>query len=98
MGKSLRTSVWGETDPVLSRIGNTPLVPLQRIGSEFKSARILAKLESFNPAGSVKDRAAYQMIRAAEQSGQLTRDKIILDATSGNTGIAYAMIGARKGY
>ncbi len=87
-----------DADTLLRTIGNTPLIPLQRIGHEFSRVRVLVKAEWFNPGGSVKDRPAYRMIRAAEMSGQLTRDKIILDATSGNTGIAYAMIGARRGY
>jgi cysteine synthase B len=60
--------------------------------------QIFAKLESLNPGGSVKDRTAYYMIKNAEESGELTRDKIILEPTSGNTGIAIAMIGAAKGY
>jgi cysteine synthase B len=87
-----------ESDALLRTIGNTPLIPLLRIGREFPHVRILAKAEWCNPGGSVKDRPAYRMIRAAELSGQLTPDKIILDATSGNTGIAYAMIAARRGY
>jgi len=88
-----------DPDALLRTIGNTPLIPLRRVGAEFAPrVRIFAKAEWFNPGGSVKDRAAYRMIRAAELSGQMTRDKIILDATSGNTGIAYAMIAARRGY
>ncbi len=87
-----------DPDVLLRTIGNTPLIPLPRIGAEFPNVRIFAKAEWFNPGGSVKDRPAYRMIRVAELSGELTRDKIILDATSGNTGIAYAMIGARRGY
>lgn len=82
---------------VLRTIGDTPLIPIRRI---FRSehVRILAKAEWFNPGGSVKDRPAYHMIRIAEESGALTPEKPIIDATSGNTGIAYAMIGAAKGY
>jgi cysteine synthase B len=87
-----------DSDALLRTIGNTPLIPLLRIGGEFPGVRILAKAEWYNPGGSVKDRPAYRMIRAAELSGQLTTDKTILDATSGNTGIAYAMIAARRGY
>src|SRR5579863_5807877 len=87
-----------DSDALLRTIGNTPLFPLLRIGKEFPRVRILAKAEWYNPGGSVKDRPAYRMIRAAELSGQLTPSKIILDATSGNTGIAYAMIAARRGY
>jgi cysteine synthase B len=87
-----------DSDALLRTIGNTPLIPLLRIGKEFPGVRILAKAEWYNPGGSVKDRPAYRMIRAAEVSGQLTPAKTILDATSGNTGIAYAMIAARRGY
>jgi cysteine synthase B len=83
---------------VLSRIGWTPLLRLQRVVSEFPHVEILAKAEWFNPGGSVKDRAALAMILEGEQSGRLRAGKTILDATSGNTGIAYAMIAAARGY
>ena len=83
---------------LLDRIGNTPLLALDRISAEFPSVQILGKAEWFNPGGSVKDRAAYAMIREGERTGALKPGKIILDATSGNTGIAYAMIGAALGY
>ena len=84
---------------VLSRIGNTPLIPLLRVGRSLsRDVKVYAKAEWYNPGGSVKDRAALNMIREGERSGRLTADKIILDATSGNTGIAYAMIGAIEGY
>jgi cysteine synthase B len=82
---------------ILSAIGNTPLVELTNLNTNAK-VRILGKLEGSNPGGSVKDRPAYYMIKKAEESGQLTKDKIILEPTSGNTGIALAMIGAAKGY
>ena len=84
-----------DSDALLRTIGNTPLIPLLRVGN---GKRIFLKAEWFNPGGSVKDRPAYRMIRAGELSGRMTPDKIILDATSGNTGIAYAMIAARRGY
>ncbi len=84
-------------DTILSAIGNTPLVELKRINPNPK-VRILAKLEGNNPGGSVKDRTALYMINAAEEDGSLTKDKTILEPTSGNTGIALAMIGAAKGY
>jgi len=84
-----------DPDALLRTIGNTPLIPLLRTGN---NKRIFLKAEWFNPGGSVKDRPAYRMIRAGELSGQMTSEKIILDATSGNTGIAYAMIAARRGY
>lgn len=83
---------------VLDRIGWTPLVRLERVGREFPHVEILAKAEWFNPGGSVKDRAAYAMIQDGERTGKLVSGKTILDATSGNTGIAYAMIGAARGY
>ncbi len=82
---------------ILAGIGNTPLVELNGIKHNSK-VRILGKLEGNNPGGSVKDRPAYYMIKNAEESGALTSDKIILEPTSGNTGIALAMIGAAKGY
>ena len=82
---------------ILSTIGNTPLVELEVLNPNPK-VRILAKLEGNNPGGSVKDRPAYYMITKAEQSGELTKGKTILEPTSGNTGIAIAMIGASKGY
>jgi len=82
---------------ILDRIGNTPLIPITRL-NPYKDVRILAKVESFNPGGSVKDRIAYQMILEAEESGALTPDKIVLEATSGNTGIGLAMVCAVKGY
>ncbi|MBI3318531.1 MAG: cysteine synthase family protein [Candidatus Omnitrophica bacterium] len=83
---------------VLGRIGKTPLIPLRKIGEEFSGVTLLAKAEWFNPGGSVKDRAAHGIVLKAEEAGHLTREKILLDATSGNTGVAYAMIGAAKGY
>jgi S-sulfo-L-cysteine synthase (O-acetyl-L-serine-dependent) len=82
---------------VLESIGNTPLVELKNVNPNPK-VRILAKLEGSNPGGSVKDRPAYYMIKKAEQDGMLTPDKIILEATSGNTGIGLAMVAAARGY
>ena len=82
----------------LDRIGNTPLVRLARIGKEFPSVQILGKAEWMNPGGSVKDRAASNIVAQAQASGKLTSGKILLDSTSGNTGIAYAMIGAAQGF
>ena len=84
-------------DGVLSVIGNTPLVRLRRVRPN-PNVEVWAKLESFNPGGSVKDRVAQSMIEAAEASGELTHDKIILEATSGNTGIGLALVGAVRGY
>jgi len=87
-----------EAEPLLATIGNTPLVRLERIPREFPGIEIFAKAEYFNPGGSVKDRAAMSMVLDGERSGKLNHDRIILDSTSGNTGIAYAMIGANRGY
>src|ERR1051325_632270 len=79
-------------------VGNTPLLRLRHIAAQARGVEIYAKAEWFNPGGSVKDRPALSMILEGERTGQLTRDKIILDATSGNTGIAYGWIGAARGY
>ena len=83
---------------VLDLIGNTPLLRLERIGREFPNVEFAAKAEWFNPGGSVKDRPALSMIQAGLTSGALSPGKTIIDATSGNTGIAYAMIAAAMGY
>ena len=85
-------------DEIFARVGQTPLFPLRRIGAEFRQVEIYAKAEWFNPSGSVKDRAAREIILTAERNGDLTPDKVILDATSGNMGIAYATLGAARGY
>ncbi|MGQ9571609.1 MAG: PLP-dependent cysteine synthase family protein [Dehalococcoidia bacterium] len=82
---------------ILEIIGNTPLVELRNV-SPNPWVRIFAKLEGQNPGGSLKDRIAYYMIKAAEESGELTPDRIILEATSGNTGIGLALIGTLSGY
>jgi len=80
-------------------IGNTPLLCFRRVEAGLApTVQVLAKAEWYNPGGSIKDRAAWNIIRAAEEAGQLTTDKTLIDATSGNTGIGYAMIGAAKGY
>jgi cysteine synthase B len=84
---------------LLSLVGNTPLLRLRAIARDLSpGVELYAKAEWFNPGGSVKDRPALNMIVDGERTGRLARGKIILDATSGNTGIAYAMIGAAKGY
>jgi S-sulfo-L-cysteine synthase (O-acetyl-L-serine-dependent) len=88
-----------ERSSLLAAIGNTPLFRLRRVTDGVPAGvEVYAKGEHLNPGGSVKDRAALAMILAGEQSGKLTPGKVILDATSGNTGIAYAMIGAALGY
>jgi len=81
-------------ESLLDRIGNTPLLRLQRVGQEFPSVEFCAKAEWFNPGGSVKDRPALSMIQAGLTTGALHPGKTIIDATSGNTGIAYAMVAA----
>lgn len=81
---------------ITALIGNTPLVRIEQ--AHYKRVEIWAKLEYLNPGGAVKDRTALAIIDDAERSGKLVRGKTILDATSGNTGIAYAMIGAARGY
>ena len=83
---------------VIDRIGNTPLIRIQRLAAELPQVEIYAKAEYFNPGGSVKDRPALNMIQDGERSGMLTPDKVLIDSTSGNTGIAYAMIAAARGY
>ena len=83
---------------ILDRIGNTPLLRLRNIGKEIPGVTLLAKAEWFNPGGSVKDRAAAGIVTAAEKAGRLDKTKVLLDASSGNTAIAYAMIAAAKGY
>ena len=87
-----------EAEPLLATIGNTPLLRLDKISSEFRGVEIFGKAEYFNPGGSVKDRSASNMVLDGERSGKLNHSRVILDATSGNTGIAYAMIGANRGY
>jgi len=83
---------------VLDMIGRTPLVRLHQFERETPGVELYAKAEWQNPGGSVKDRAAARMILDGEASGQLTAGRTILDATSGNTGIAFAMVGAARGY
>src|SRR5215467_10382913 len=83
---------------VFDMIGRTPLVRLHQFERDIPNVELYAKAEWQNPGGSVKDRAAARMILEGERSGRLTREKTIVDATSGNTGIAYAMIGAARGY
>jgi cysteinyl-tRNA synthetase len=82
---------------ILDEIGHSPIVPINRL-NPYKNVSIYAKMEAFNPAGSVKERIALSMIEAGEKSGELTPDKIVLEATSGNTGIGLAMVCAVKGY
>jgi len=95
--KSTSLSPYQKGDSIESNIGNTPLIRLRRITSDL-SVTVLAKAEYLNPGGSVKDRAALAMILEGERTGRLRPGMTILDATSGNTGIAYAMIAASRSY
>ena len=84
-------------EDIIHSIGNTPLIKINKLNSN-KNVTIYAKIEGSNPTGSIKDRIALKMIEQAEIEGKLTKDKIIIEPTSGNTGIAIAMIAAVKGY
>lgn len=84
-------------DSVVQAIGNTPMIRLDRIGREVPGVELYLKLEFANPGGSVKDRPALRMIEQAIASGELSDDKILIDATSGNTGVAYSLVGAALG-
>ncbi|MCB0235457.1 MAG: pyridoxal-phosphate dependent enzyme, partial [Anaerolineae bacterium] len=86
-----------QTGSILEQIGNTPLLDLSELVGR-PDVQLFAKAEWFNPGGSVKDRAALRIIEDAERAGQLTPGRTLLDATSGNTGIGYALVGAAKGY
>ncbi len=98
METAQKSSAAMQTRSVVDLIGNTPLLAFNRVFDHLLPVQIFLKAEWYNPGGSVKDRAALNMILQGERNGTLTRDKIILDATSGNTGIAYAMIAAERGY
>lgn len=86
------------TPGITRLIGHTPLLRVRLFEREYPDVEVYAKAEWFNPGGSVKDRAALAMIEDGEKTGALTRDRTIVDSTSGNTGIAYALVGAAKGY
>jgi S-sulfo-L-cysteine synthase (O-acetyl-L-serine-dependent) len=85
-------------DAVLARIGNTPLLPLDALLPNLPAVQLLGKAEWYNPGGSIKDRAAANIVSEARRTGKLAPGKILLDSTSGNTGIAYAMLGAALGF
>ncbi len=95
---ALRLETGRPDGSILERIGDTPLLRLRRIAEPYPGVEIHAKAEFLNPGGSIKDRAALSMIVEGERSGALTPGRVILDASSGNTAIAYAMIGATLGY
>ncbi len=92
------SAVRSQAEWMLDTIGNTPLLRLEKISRPYPGVEILGKAEFYNPGGSVKDRAALNMILDGERSGKLNHSRVLLDSTSGNTGIAYAMIGAVRGY
>ncbi len=85
-------------DRVVDLVGNTPLLRLRKVAAHTPDVEVYVKLEFMNPGGSVKDRPALRMIQDAIRDGKLTKDKVLIDATSGNTGVAYSMIGAALGY
>ena len=86
-------------DKIIDTVGGTPLVELHNLGKKYNlKAKILAKVESFNPAGSVKDRIAKAMIEEAEKQGLINKDTVLVEPTSGNTGVGLAMVAASKGY
>src|SRR6266487_3003874 len=95
--QQITNAVQGPQD-LLSLIGNTPLLRFQRIGRELPEVEFYAKAEWANPGGSVKDRPAMNIILEGERAGLMSQSKVLVDSTSGNTGIAYAMICAAKGY
>src|SRR5260370_2697999 len=86
------------TPGITRLVGNTPLLRVRLFEREFPRVEVYAKAEWFNPGGSVKDRAALSMIEDGERSGALSPERTIIDSTSGNTGIAYALVGAANGY
>ena len=87
-----------EEVPSLGLIGNTPLLPITALQNEYPDFKVFAKQEWRNPGGSLKDRPVRRMLLEAIEDGSLTKDKIILDSSSGNAGIAYAMLGRALGY
>jgi cysteine synthase B len=95
---SLRLLRSRRLDNVIDAIGNTPLLRLKKVAAHVPDVDVYVKLEFMNPGGSVKDRPALRMMQDAIADGRLTSDKILIDATSGNTGVAYSMIGAALGY
>jgi len=92
---SIRTA---GVDSILRLVGRTPLLRIHHFDERYPDLEVYAKAEWFNPGGSVKDRAALAMVEDGERRGALTRDRILIDSTSGNTGVAYALVGAAKGY
>src|SRR5260370_18778988 len=98
MGQQSAATAAPPVGGILDRVGNTPLLRIRLFEAAAPDVEVYGKAEFMNPGGSVKDRPALRMIEEGERSGRLTRDKVILASTSGNTGIAYAWIGAAKGY
>ena len=93
-----QTAAWPAGEALLERIGNTPLLPLDALTRDLPTIQLLGKAEWYNPGGSIKDRAAASIVTEARRTGKLAPGKILLDSTSGNTGIAYAMLGAALGF
>jgi cysteine synthase B len=85
-------------ESIVEAVGNTPMLRLRTLEKDAPGTKIYLKLEYANPGGSVKDRPARQMMLDAIEDGRLTNDKILIDATSGNTGVAYSLFGAAMGY
>ena len=98
LGRDSYTEMMPGGHAITELVGNTPLLRIRLFEDRYPDLEVYAKAEWFNPGGSVKDRAALAMIEDGERRGALTRDRIIIDSTSGNTGIAYALMGAAKGY
>src|SRR5690606_11800046 len=95
---SLRLHRSRRLESVVDAVGNTPLLRLNKVASTAPSVEVYVKLEFMNPGGSVKDRPALKMMLDAIKTGRLRKDKILIDSTSGNTGVAYSMLGAALGY
>ena len=85
-------------DSIVELVGRTPLLRIRHFEDRYPDVEVYAKAEWFNPGGSVKDRPALAMVEDGERRGALTKDKTLIDSTSGNTGVAYALVGAAKGY
>jgi len=95
---SLRLTRSRRLSSVLEAVGNTPLIRLEKVAASAPGVEVYVKLEFMNPGGSVKDRPAMRMMLDAIKDGRLTQDRILIDSTSGNTGVAYSLMGAALGY
>src|SRR5437870_11829117 len=97
-GRANAATVRLEGDTLRERVGNTPLLRIDTLTRDLPTVQLLGKAEWYNPGGSVKDRTAASIVREARRAGKLASGRILLDSTSGNTGIAYAMLGAALGF